>query len=134
MTTNDILEKKKLKSCYIRWMNRYSVLLIKNNYSSFWRITIHYNKNITKQSNSYAIRIFIILQCLLQSIKHAVTIKKPQFFQYKTFYPRKNVLDRTYSWDLKKRFLVTLKIFYLPALLLFLETQTLRARLVQSYD
>ena len=38
-----------------------------NSYS--YGITINCNKNITKQSNSYDIGIFITLQCLLQSTK-----------------------------------------------------------------
>ena len=41
-------------------------------------LTIHYNKNITKQSNSYAIGICITLQCLLQSTKRALINLKQQ--------------------------------------------------------
>ena len=47
---------------------------MKNNYSQ--GITIHCNKKITKQPNSYAIRISITLQCLLQSTKRAINLNQ----------------------------------------------------------
>ena len=39
---------------------------------------IPYNKNITKVLNNYNIGITIILQCLLQSTKHALSDCKSQ--------------------------------------------------------
>ena len=63
-------------------------------------MTIHCNKNITKQPNSYAIEISITLQCLLQSIKHAL---KDEFIYIYIYIERERERERESNLKLNSR-------------------------------